>query len=241
MVFGKFLGDRRLDAQKAKLAESRAKIAELETRMRGADDLYDEFSRVWGDGVPEDLPRRLGKARELADLLHQRVQMAKRELPNFDEAAALLKRDIPQLQQRWTAFVAILVARKELVGGGSAYPLPGNEACQQKLIAMAEERYAAMRKHIDELAEIRPGHARPWPASLDIAMLERHITDIRGALDIYIGRLADGTGELPESSTATLFEIISQLENGITHVEEQRTQLAMDLAMHYVRANTGLR
>lgn len=222
MAFGKFMGDKRLDAQKAGLAESKAKLDALEAWVRNSDDLYDQFAPVWGDGVPQELTERLGKARELADLLYQRTLMTKRELPNFDEAADLLARDLPQMEERWKAFVAILIAREAIVGEGSAPPMPTNAECQHQLMAMAKERFAAMRTYLDELAEIRPDHEGPWPPALDLPVLEANMADIRGVMDIYIERLAEGAGELPESATCMLFDIVAKLENGITLVEDQR-------------------
>lgn len=241
MGFGKFLGDKGLDAQKAGLAESLALLASIERRVEASYDLYEQFTDVWGDGVPEDLTTRLGLLRKIGDLLDQRVKMAKRELPDFDTSAALLKDGLPALDQQWTVFAAMLLARKTIAEKrGSPRPEPGVEECQYALIGLVNEALGELRTHLDELTPIRARRSGPWPAMLDLERFERCYLDMRGAIDVYHERLREGQGKMPDVSTCTLMEMLTMAQNSVMVIEDQRVNLAMDSLMRDVMRNTGV-
>lgn len=219
MVFGRFQGDKRLAVQRADLAESITLLADLERRLGDVSQLQREFSAVWGAGIPLGLAEEVAKARDLADLLDGRARMAARELPDFDEAAAFVKRQLGLLDQRWKAFVALLLARKTL-----ANPAAGVGACQRALVALALDLYRQLRTHIDELEQI--GHMSP-----DVAALSEGVKGANEALTLYRGTLSAGEGELPESSTAMIMDLISMLQSKLLWIEDHRASLAVQIAM----------
>lgn len=243
MVFGRFQGDKRLDAQKKGLHETLDQLAEVQRQIGDTTLLQAGFAEVW-DGVPDDLRLTVGKARELADLLDERMAMARHELPNFDEAAAFLKTQTEGLTQRWRAFVTLLMAR-QTIAQGEIRSVPATRSastmdCQRALIEIAGDLRDALRTHLDELTIVKAEHSRPWPELLDLPAMARTVADVDSALDIYSQRLRD-EGELIEASTVSLMDIIAMLQARVATIEDQRVDLAADLMISTVMRNTGLR
>ena len=247
MIFGKFRGDRKLDAQREGLNATLVLLDTLERSVANPDAVHEAFGEVWdaAGGVPADLSDGLVRARELGDVLAERLAGARKELSEFDDAAALLKRLVGSIDRDWKAFLALQMARRTILDGGSATVAPtlnpSVEECQHAMLEMAWDFHAALAKHLDELGPVRADFDGPWPDVLDLEKMRAGLNDIRGALDIYSGRLSDGQGELPAESTVGLMEMISRMQNSIIQIEDQRVQLAMHLAMSAVMRNTGLR
>lgn len=239
MVFGKFRGDKKLDAQKEGLRQSLDRLVKLEARMRDPSVLAKGFALVW-EGVPADMTRELAGAREIADLLAARAAMAKFDLPNFDDAAALLVRQLDQLDETWNAFVGLLMARQTILQGECrAVPAtrnPSTADCQRALVEMAGDFNKALRKHLDELAEIRPQESGGWPTELDLAAAERSMRDAEAALEIYRKRLSED-GELVRRSVVSLVEIITILQGLVARIEDARVNFAAHLAISAVMEN----
>lgn len=243
MVFGRFRGDKRLDAQKAGLERSLDRLADMERRVRDTSMLSEGFALVW-EGIPADLTCELGQAREMADLLAARAAMAKLELPNFDDAAAHLVRQLDQFDEKWNAFVGLLMARQTILQGEcravEATRDPDMADCQRALIEMAGDFNKALRTHLDELAEVRPQESGAWPAELDLAAAERSMRDADAALEIYRKRLGE-EGELVRKSTVSLVEIITVLQGLVAKIEGARVDLAAHLAISAVMRNVRSR
>ena len=49
-----------------------------------------------------------------------------------------------------------------------------------------------LRKHVDELTEVKPTFDGPWPEDLDLERVDAGIRDISGALDVYRERIRGG-------------------------------------------------
>jgi hypothetical protein len=243
MVFGRFQGDKKLDAQRAGLNQTLESLATLEQGIAGAE----AYGEVWdaAGGIPADIPDRLAKARELGGLLAERMAMARRELPAFDDAAVYFRKLVGSIEQRWKAFLGLQMARRTILDGEvkavAATLHPSVEQCQRAMIEIAWDFHGPLEKHIDELGPVRADFDGPWPEWLDLEKMRIGVDDVRRALEIYAERLGDGQGELPEASTVSLMEMIAMMQNSITLIEEQRVQLAMHLAMSAVMRNTGLR
>ena len=215
MPFGWFGGDKKLDQQKTALRECTELLAFLEKRVAHLAHLEATFADVWpqNSGVPEELRAKAGKLRELTDLCAYRVASAKRELANFDDVIDLMKGELPLLHRDWQAFVGLLVARRSIASGElaiapSADP-PTVSDCQRALIAIAEGQRDRLRRHVDELTEIKPTFDGPWPEDLDLGRVDAGIRDVSGALDGYRERIRGG--ELIIDSTSTLWEMIEMM------------------------------
>jgi hypothetical protein len=222
MVFGMFGDARKLEQQRAALRECTESLVLLESRIADLPRLKIEFADVWSArDDPKALRKLAGQARQIVDLLARRAAVAKRELPVFDDTIDLLKRQLPLLHRDWRAFKGLLLARKsiasrELFTGAISDP-PTVSDCQRALIAIAEGLRDRMRRHIDELAKIKPTFVGPWPEGLDLAKVDVGLRDASGALDILRERLRGG--ELVIDSTATLMEMIETMSNNVPRLE----------------------
>lgn len=148
-------------------------------------------------------------------MLAQRVASAKRELANFDDVIDLMKHELPLVHRDWQAFVGLMVARRPIASGelaiGPSSDPPTVSDCQRALIVIAEGLRDRIRRHVDELTEIKPTFNSPWPEDLDLGKVDAGIRDVSGALDVYRDRLRGGQGELAIDSTAKLWEMIETM------------------------------
>ena len=97
--------------------------------------------------------------------------------------------------------------------------------CQRALIAIAERHRDRLRKHVDELTEIKPTFDGPWPEDLDLARVDAGIRDVSAALDGYRERLRGG--ELIINSTSSLWEMIEIMEASLQTIQDRRPELAL--------------
>lgn len=240
MVFGLFGGGRELEQQKTALRECAESLASLEERVAHLAHLKIKFADVWPESdIPEELRAKTGTIRQLVDLLTQRAASAKRGLDNFDGAIELMTRQFPLFHRDWKAFVGLLVARQSIASGELSIGLVSDPAtvsdCQRALIAIAEGLRDRIRRHIDELTEIKPTFDGPWPEQLDLGKVDTGIRDVSDALDIYRERLREG--ELVIDSTATLWEIIEMMQASISTIHDYRSQLAMHSLTKHIMGN----
>jgi hypothetical protein len=223
--------DKKLEQQKAALQECTESLAFLEKRVAHFAHLEAKFADVWPqDGsVPEELRAKAGKIRQLVDLLAQRAESAKRELANFDDVIDLIKGELPLLHRDWQAFTGLLVARQSIASGELAIAPSSNPPtvsdCQRALIAIAEGLRDRLRKHVDELTEVKPAFDGPWPEDLDLERVDAGIRDISGALDVYRERIRGG--ELAIDSTSSLWEMIETMELSLQTIQDRRPELAV--------------
>lgn len=232
MSFGRFAGDKKLEAQKAELSACAHQLYNLEQRTRSLDAIRLEFADVWSDenGI-DKLLAKIKKSRELLDHLERRIALAQGELPNFDGAAEFLKHEIPLLDRSWKAFLALLLARQTIargeVDGLGPADCPSPHACHRALVQIADELRSELRGEIGELAETEQGLDGPAPEPLDIAKIEGGVAETAGTLESYRERLGDGAGELPEAAVAALMDMIWMMESSVLAMHDHRARLAV--------------
>lgn len=231
MAFGRFTGDKKLEAQKIELRACTRQLESLERRIRSVDAIRADFADVWSDEIGlDDLLAKVRKSRELVDHLERRIASTQSELSNFDGAVEFLKHELPLLDRSWKVFLGLLLARQAIARGDIAGLPPADPPslhdCQRALTQIADELRHELRGHIDELAEIEPPHDGSWPEKLDIAKIEAGIADVSSALETYRERLKEGRGELTDALAASLMDSIWMMESSILAMQDHRAQLA---------------
>lgn len=244
MVFGRFGGDKRLEAQKIALNEFIEQFDAIQQRVNDLSTIKAQFADVWpSEGVPAELVSEIEKARNLSGMLVQRASTARQELEQFDDALNFLLGRLPHLERSWKVFMAMLLARQTILHGDApvvpSTDQPTDRDCHIALLGVAESLYADLRKHIDELGPVKAKFDGPWPELLDLPAMERGVADIRGALDVFRNLLNDHA-LLPEVSTASLMDIIGMMQNSILKIEDCRVDLATHIAMSAAMRNNGL-
>ena len=140
-----------------------------------------------------------------------------------------MKGELPLLHRDWQAFTGLLVARRSIASGELAIAPtsdpPTVSDCQRALIAIAERQRDRLRRHVDELTEVKPTFDGPWPKDLDLGRVDAGIRDVSGALDVYRERIRGG--ELAIDSTATLWEMIETMQASLATIQDRRPELAV--------------
>ena len=236
MVFGRlFGGDTRLAAQKAAVAAFAAHVETLDRWAAAMPALRTEFAEVWpAEGPPDQLLERIDIARDIAQLLGQRVATARRALEDFDSTAALLEHNLPIFIAEWHAFSGLLLARHTIAIGKDtkvrAVGEPSIRECQQALLELADRLFANLRAQFDELTAMRPRFKGPGPEQLDLPSMEAWMLDIGEALETYRERLGD-IHELPGASTGAMHGMILRMESRLSEIEHWRPQLVVHTVM----------
>ena len=240
-MFGRFGGDKRIEGQKQKLAELEARLAATERAAANLPQLRQQFPEAWFDSPERDKAvERLAKARELLDLSHKIVGQ-KAFLETVDQNLDMLDKFVAAITVDIDAFSAILIGRQHLLSArteGEAFE-PSVRESQLALHASASSLADAVQQHIEELAPIRAKHQGPWPAKLDLDILQRRLEDARKALAIYDERFQSHNEALPPQSSITLLMIAQDMESAVDTIEYERPNLAMDTLMRGLLKNAG--
>src|SRR4051794_12035002 len=94
MIFGRFFRDAGLKRQKSALAATQRRIAELEQRLPKVASLREHCAAGWDEEQFAGLASKVGKLKEIADLLAQRAGNARQELPKFDDSVSFVDQNV---------------------------------------------------------------------------------------------------------------------------------------------------
>ena len=241
-MFGRFGGDKRMEAQKQKLSELEQRHVATERAAANLPQLRQQFADVWFDSPERDKAvERLGKARELLDLSNKIVS-DKRFADTVDQNIEMLETFIGAITVDVDAFTGLLIGRQHLWNARSEGETfdPSVRESQLALHASASALANAAQEHIEELTPIRVKHQGPWPAKLDLDNLRRGVADAREALAIYEERFQSHNEALPPQSSISLLIIAQEMESAVDTIEYERPNFAMDTLMRGLLKNSGL-
>jgi hypothetical protein len=108
-------GDPGLERQRQAIAHVSAEFRALEHQLEGLPELKASFAAVWDD-VPQidDLAAKLPLMREQLQILQNRADQAKAELPKFDEPITWLAQQIGYSQGMLEKLAVALVTKQGL-------------------------------------------------------------------------------------------------------------------------------
>ena len=247
MVFGrKGLPDPQLEMQRQHLTRTEQQLVMLEQGL-GRLESYKAgtFSDVWFDSAEvAEAAVKAREARRLFDTIRARLVTTSSSVVGADSELALIDHSVEAGLLALDSFSAVLVGRLHLWNDEDRNPAlafdPSVRESQQALHGSATRLAAAVQEHINELRPLQDLHREYWPKNLNLPHLQQYLDEGCRMLKAFEEQFDSQSGPLPPKSSIELLLLAQRMENGVEMIENERTNLALEITMRAGLKNSGL-